>query len=74
MNYGLLGFLWIRGRYDRSGVWQMNPYIVQWMIAWFVLCFFLPGVANGAHAAGLLFGMACGLLTAVIANARRRRN
>jgi GlpG protein len=73
VNYGLLGFLWMRGRFDRGGVWQLNPQIVQWMIAWFVLCFFMPGVANGAHAAGLLFGMITGFATAKIANARRPR-
>jgi GlpG protein len=73
VNYGLLGFLWMRGRFDRGGVWQLNPQIVQWMIAWFVLCFFLPGVANGAHAAGLLFGMITGYTTSLIANARRAR-
>ena len=73
VNYGLLGFLWMRGKFDRGGFWQLNPQIVQFMIAWFVLCFFLPGVANGAHAGGLLFGMAAGFLTAQIANARRRQ-
>lgn len=73
VNYGLLGFLWMRGKFDRGGFWQLNPQIVQWMIAWFVLCFFLPNIANGAHAAGLLFGMASGFLTAKIANARRRQ-
>ena len=73
VNYGLLGFLWMRGRFDRYGVWQLNPQIVQFMIVWFVLCFFLPGVANGAHAAGLLFGMITGFTTAKIANARKAR-
>ena len=73
VNYGLLGFLWMRGKFERGGFWQLNPQIVQFMIVWFVLCFFMPGVANGAHAGGLLFGMASGFLTAQIANARRRQ-
>jgi GlpG protein len=73
VNYGLLGFLWMRGRFDRGGTWQLNPQIVQWMIAWFVLCFFMDGVANGAHAGGLLFGMISGFTTAKLANARRAR-
>ena len=72
-SYGLLGFLWMRGKFDRGGVWQLNPQIVQWMIAWFVLCFFMPNIANGAHAAGLLFGMVAGVATAKIANAKRRQ-
>lgn len=73
VNYGLLGFLWMRGKFDRGGFWQLNPQIVQFMVGWFVLCFFLPGVANGAHAAGLLFGMLAGFTTAKLANARRAR-
>jgi GlpG protein len=73
VNYGLLGFLWMRGRFDRFGAWQINPQIVQWMIVWFFLCFFTPGVANGAHTAGLLFGMITGFTTAKISNARNAR-
>ncbi|MNC97503.1 hypothetical protein D3C83_151780 [compost metagenome] len=64
----------MRGRFDRYGVWQLNPQIVQFMIVWFVLCFFLPNVANGAHAAGLLFGMITGFTTAKISNARHTRS
>lgn len=72
VNYGLLGFLWLRGKFDRGGIWQLNPQVVQAMIVWLVLCLFLPGVANGAHVAGLLFGMLTGYTTAMMANARRR--
>jgi len=74
VNYGLLGFLWMRGRFDRGGFWQLNPQIVQMMMVWFFLCFVvIPNVANGAHAGGLLFGMLVGYATAQFANLRRRR-
>jgi GlpG protein len=74
INYGLLGFLWMRGRFDRGGFWQLNPQIVQMMMIWFFLCFFvIPNVANGAHAGGLLFGMLIGFATAKFANFRRTR-
>jgi GlpG protein len=74
VNYGLLGFLWMRGKFDRGGFWTLNPQIVQTMLVWFVLCLFvIPMVANGAHAGGLVFGMVAGYLTAQLANSRRRR-
>jgi GlpG protein len=72
INYGLLGFLWMRGRFDRGGFWQLNPQVVQMMMIWFFLCFFvIPNVANGAHAGGLVFGMLIGFATAKFANFRR---
>jgi GlpG protein len=75
VNYGLLGFLWMRSKFDRTSLWRLNPQIIQWMMVWFFLCFtpLIPNIANGAHAGGLLFGMLAGWATAQIANARRRR-
>ena len=64
--YALFGFLWIRGKCDRSAGWQINPQAVYWMIGWFVICIvgIIPHVANAAHAAGLLVGMAWGWVSA----------
>ena len=75
VNYGLLGFLWMRGRFDRGSVWRLNPAIIQWMMVWFVLCFtpLVPNVANGAHAGGLAFGMLIGFTTAQLSNAGKAR-
>jgi membrane associated rhomboid family serine protease len=62
----------MRGRFDRGGFWQLNPQVVQMMMIWFFLCFFvIPNVANGAHAGGLVFGMLIGFATAKFANFRR---
>ena len=73
VNYALFGFLWMRGRFDRFGFWTLSPQIVQTMMIWFVICFtpLMPNIANGAHTAGLLFGMLCGFATAKFANYRR---
>lgn len=75
VNYALFGFLWLRGKYDRTAVWQLNPTIVQTMLLWFVLCFtpLLGHVANGAHAAGLVFGMIAGIVSGKLATSRRVR-
>jgi GlpG protein len=64
--YGLLGYIWIRGRYDpRSGLYLDRRTVVL-MIIWFLVCFtplFLPYIANTAHAVGLGMGMAWGFIS-----------
>lgn len=73
VNYGLFGFLWMRGKFDRFAGWQLNPTIVQTMMIWFFLCFtpIIPNVANAAHLMGLLLGGAWGYGTAMWSNRRR---
>jgi len=73
VNYGLFGFLWLRGKYDRKFGWEMNPMIVQSMLVWFFigLVNVVPGMANTAHGVGLLVGMAWGFVSAKIAAMRR---
>ena len=75
VNYALFGYLWMRGKFDRGSAWELNPQIVQTMMVWFFLCFtpLIPNVANGAHAAGLLTGMAAGFLISKTATWRRER-
>ncbi len=64
--YGLLGYVWIRGRLDPGFGLYLHPATVWMMIGWFVLCAagVLGSVANAAHAAGLGMGMAWGWLSA----------
>lgn len=64
--YGLLGYVWIRGKFDPLSGLFVHPSTVVMMIIWFFLC--LSGaighVANTAHAAGLLLGMGWGYTAA----------
>lgn len=67
--YGLLGFVWLRSRFDPgSGLW-MDRGTVIWMIVWFFLCMtgFVGNIANVAHGAGLALGMAWGAGSAFLA-------
>jgi GlpG protein len=68
--FGLLGYIWIRGRVDpRSGLF-LQPQIIAIMLVWFFLCFtplpfMMSGshIANGAHAGGLVAGMLFGYVS-----------
>jgi GlpG protein len=65
VNYGLFGFLWTRGRFDRDVVWRLNPTVIYTMMAWYAACLFgLVGqIANTAHTVGLLLGAAWGFIS-----------
>jgi GlpG protein len=62
--YGLFGYVWIRAKTDPFSGYFMPKETVYTMIAWFFLCVFqvIPNIANGAHAGGLVAGMAVGAL------------
>jgi GlpG protein len=64
--YGLLGYAWLRGRFDPTSGLALHPHTVIMMIVWFFFCLTgLAGhVANYSHAAGLLAGMAWGYASA----------
>ena len=66
VNYGLFGFLWMKGKFGRDQGWQLNPQTVQLMLMWMVLCFtgMLGPIANGAHVGGLLIGALLGIASA----------
>ena len=66
VNYGLFGFLWMKGKFGRDQNWQMHPQTVQLMLMWMVLCFtkLLGPVANGAHVGGLVIGALLGFSSA----------
>jgi len=72
--YGLLGYMWMQGKFNPASRLSLEPQTVTFMIAWFFLCLFgvIGGVANTAHAAGLGLGIAWGFLTAQWSLARRR--
>lgn len=66
VNYGLFGFLWMKGKYGRDLGWQLHPQTVQLMLMWMVLCFtgLLGPIANGAHLGGLVIGALLGIASA----------
>ncbi|MBA2480237.1 MAG: rhomboid family intramembrane serine protease [Planctomycetes bacterium] len=63
--YGLFGYVWIRGRLDRALGYELGQANVILMIVWFVLCYqgMAGPIANSAHGAGLVLGMAWGALS-----------
>jgi len=65
--YGLLGYIWIRGRFDPGSGLFLHPSTVNMMLIWFVLCYtnLLGPVANTAHAVGLVIGVAWGYLSSL---------
>ena len=64
--FGLLGFIWIKGKLDPNFGLELPRPIVFLMLLWLVLGYygtldsFVGGkIANTAHLAGLFAGMAC---------------
>ncbi len=65
--YGLLGYVWLRGKSDPASGLFLHPSTVTMMLIWLVACYtgLLGHVANWTHTAGLLLGMAWGYLPAL---------
>jgi GlpG protein len=65
--YGLLGYIWMRGKFDPASGLYVHPTTVTMMIIWFFACLvgIIPHVANAAHGAGLVLGLAWGYLSSL---------
>ena len=63
--YALLGFIWIRSKFDPNADLALHPQTVSMMLIWYLLCVFqvIPNVANVVHTVGLVAGMAWGYLS-----------
>jgi GlpG protein len=65
--YGLLGYVWMKVRYEPDLGLHVQPSTVLWLMIWFFLCAsrefqaFTGPVANMAHAGGLLSGILYGV-------------
>lgn len=70
--YGLLGYIWMKGKFDPASGLYLHPHTVAMMLIWFFLCLtgWVPRVANMAHAAGLSLGIAWGFLGSLSARSR----
>jgi len=64
--YALAGFVWICGKYHPASGLYLDPQSVTILLIWLVVCFtgILGPIANGAHVAGLIVGMAWGGIAA----------
>ena len=65
--YGLLGYIWIRGKFDPGSGLFLHPSTVTMMLIWLVVCYtnLLGPIANTAHLVGLLMGAAWGYLASL---------
>jgi GlpG protein len=60
VNYALIGYVWIRGRFDPGAGMHLDRQSLIFALIWFAACFtgYLGPIANTAHGAGLILGMA----------------
>ena len=73
--YGLLGYVWMKGRFDPASGLYLHPQTVTMMLAWFFICwtplvevFGNIKIANVAHGVGLVVGMAWGYFSSLRAS------
>jgi GlpG protein len=71
--FGLLGYVWARGRLDLTSGLYVHSQTMMMMMFWFFLCLTgrMGAIANGAHVGGLVSGMVWGWLAAWRVNTRR---
>jgi len=64
--YALLGYVWMQGKFNPRFGFELHQATVVMMLIWYVVCWTgLAGpIANWAHTAGLLAGVAWGYLDA----------
>lgn len=60
--YGLIGYIWLRGRSDETFGLAIPQQMVVIALVWFFACVvgIIPHVANAAHAGGLVLGVIWG--------------
>ncbi|APV51209.1 hypothetical protein BWI17_16880 [Betaproteobacteria bacterium GR16-43] len=70
--YALLGYFWIQGRINPAFGIALHQSTVIMMLVWFVVCWtgLVGPIANWAHTAGLVIGVAWGFLQGRSAPAR----
>ena len=61
--YGLLGYVWMKSRYDPAAGLFLDSTTIVLMVAWLFLCPWMVGdvaIANGGHFGGFAAGIALG--------------
>jgi len=73
--YGLLGYVWMQGKFNPASGLALHQQTVTLMIVWFFLCLsgFMGNIANTAHAVGAIVGIGWGYTAARLATLPRRR-
>jgi GlpG protein len=63
--YALLGYLWMRGKYDPNWPYRLPQTTVYFMLGWLVLCLtgLVGSIANTAHVVGLIAGSLWGFIS-----------
>src|SRR5436190_12334483 len=71
--YGLLGYVWMKGKFDPASGLYLHPQTVAMMLLWYLACLsrLIPGIANTVHTVGLLIGIAWGFLSSKYQSRRR---
>jgi GlpG protein len=72
--YGLLGYIWMQGRFNPASKLSLHPQTVTFMIIWFFVCLsgLVGDIANTAHGVGLAVGVGWGFTDARLRVALRR--
>ena len=62
--YGLLGYVWMQGRFNPRRGYEIDNFTIIFMIAWLILGIVgaLGNIANSAHLFGLITGLIWGLI------------
>ena len=72
--YGLFGYCWMKTKFEPALTIILTPSTVFILVGWLFVCMagVIPHVANAAHVAGLLVGIAIGFAPVAWRNIRRR--
>ena len=65
--YGLLGYIWLKGKFDPASGYFLHPQTVVMMAVWYFLCLtgLVGHIANTVHTVGLATGCAWGWLSSL---------
>ncbi|MGF1632908.1 MAG: rhomboid family intramembrane serine protease [Phycisphaerae bacterium] len=74
VNYALLGYAWMKQKYQPHLGLQLGPHTVLVMMVWLVACMagLIGNVANGAHVVGLLVGLGVGVAPVYVRKLRKQ--
>ena len=73
VGYGLVGYVWMRGKFDPAPGYYLHPQVVVMMVIWYFACLvgWIPGTANAVHTVAFAVGIAWGFLASKYQSRRR---